>query len=84
MLTKRTRGNQITIPKEIVMKARLKETDEYFDIVYEHGVIIIKPVEIEDRIPPEAYEKLIRRGLKREPGDVSSKGRRSDPLRIGH
>jgi len=84
MLTKRTRGNQITIPKEIVSKARLKETDKYFDIVYEHGVILIKPVEIEDRIPPESYEKLIRRGLKREPGDISSKDKHSDPLKISH
>ena len=83
MLTKRTRGNQITIPKEIVIKARLKETDEYFDIVYEHGIIMIKPVEIEDRIPPESYDKLIRKGLKKEPGDISSKSRRSDPLKIG-
>jgi len=88
MLTKRTRGNQITIPKEIIAKASLKETDKYFDVVYNHGVILIKPVEIEERISPESYEKLIRHGLKREPGDISSKGRRSDPLKprvkIGH
>ena len=85
MLTKRTRGNQITIPKEIIHRAKLKESDQYFDVVYEDGVIKIKPVEIEERVPPESYEKLIRLGLKKEPGDLPVKGgKRGDPLKIRH
>ncbi len=69
MLAKLTRGNQITIPKDIVLKAHLKQGQDYLDVQYSHGVIHLKPVDVEERIPPEVYEKLIQRAVKKEPGD---------------
>ena len=71
MLAKLTRGNQITIPKPIVKQAGLREgTTEYLDIQYVKGVICLTPVDMEERIPPEAYERLLERASRVEPGDV--------------
>lgn len=78
MLAKRTRGNQITIPKEIVRQARLREGDVYFDVVYENGVIQLHPVEVEERIPPQAYDALLGSAFKKEPGDVEASGGQAD------
>lgn len=46
MLAKRTYKNQITIPKEIVDQTG---NIDYFDVSYEQGVILLKPVEIKNR-----------------------------------
>lgn len=70
MIAKLTRGNQITIPKEIVKQANLKEGEDYLDVRYRGGTIELRPVEIEERIPPETYEKLLDRAFKEEPGDL--------------
>ena len=69
MLSKLTRGNQITIPKSIVERAGLKMGRDYVDIEYVHGVICLKPVDIEERIPTEDLEKLKKKALKEENGD---------------
>ncbi len=46
MLAKRTYKNQITLPKEIVDQAG---NSDYFDVSYERGIILLKPVEIKTR-----------------------------------
>ncbi len=71
MLAKVTRGNQVTIPKIIVKKAHLKEGDDYVDVEYVNGVICLKPVDVEEQITPEQYEKFLKWSLKREKGDAS-------------
>ena len=70
MLAKLTRGNQITIPKQIMRQAHLKEGKDYLDVSYDDGVILLKPVEIEERVPPKAYEKLLSSAFTQEPGDL--------------
>lgn len=74
MLAKRTRGNQITIPKEIVREAGLEDGDLYFDVVYDGGAIRLTPVEIKAKLPPEPHEKTLERALRREPGDILAVG----------
>lgn len=71
LLAKITRGNQVTIPKEIVKKAHLDESSPYVDVGYSNGTIILKPVLVEERISPEQFEKFREWTLKKESGDVS-------------
>ena len=70
MLAKITRGNQITIPKEIVEKANLNEASEYLQVGYVHGIIYLKPVVVEERISPEQFEKFEAWALGKEKGDL--------------
>ncbi len=70
MLTKLTRGNQITIPKPIIEKAHLKSGNDYLDVEYREGVIYLKPVEVEERIAPEVFEKFQKQALKKERDDI--------------
>ena len=76
MLTKRTRGNQITLPKELVEKARLAEGDVYFDITYKQGTFCLKPVSvtIEEKISDEVFAAFARAALKKEQGDRTFPG----------
>ena len=80
MLAKLTRGNQLTIPKQVIQQAHLQVGRDYLDVVYAHGVIVLKPVDVEDRIPPEAYEALIRDALTVKPGDILSDERSVDSV----
>jgi len=70
MLTKLTRGNQITIPKPVIEKAHLKAGSDYLDVEYIDGIIYLKPVEVEERIAPEIFEKFQKQTLKKEGGDA--------------
>ena len=70
MLAKLTRGNQLTIPKAIVNRVHLQAGRDYLEVTYLHGVIILKPVDVEERIPPEAYEALLREAFTIKPGDI--------------
>ena len=70
MLAKLTRGNQLTIPKAIVNRVNLQAGRDYLDVTYLHGMIILKPVDVEDRIPPESYEALLKDAFTSEPGDI--------------
>ena len=70
MLAKLTRGNQITIPKEIVRKAGLTMGEHYLDVLYQDGLIFIKPVDLEERIAPEILEKYQINAAKVEQGDI--------------
>lgn len=74
MLAKLTRGNQVTIPKAIVKKAHLREGNDYVDVEYVNGMIFLKPVELEERIPPEVFERFASAVKRREPEDVKAKG----------
>lgn len=70
MLAKLTRGNQFTIPKPIIQKARLQAGRDYLEVVYFNGVIVLKPVEIRPRVSPKVYEALIKEALTIQPGDI--------------
>lgn len=78
MLAKLTRGNQLTIPKEIVNRVHLEAGRDYLDVTYLHGVIILKPIDVEERIPPESYEKFLKDVLTIKPGDVVADERTAD------
>lgn len=71
MLVKRSSKNQIVIPKAVLERAGLKEQDIYFDIQYQEGRILLVPLEVEEKIAPEALERFEARALKAEPGDKS-------------
>ena len=66
MLAKITRSNQITIPRQIIKKAHLSTESDYVDVQYADGVITIKPVNVEERTPPEQVEKFMRWALSDE------------------
>lgn len=70
MLAKLTRGNQLTIPKEVIKRVQLQAGRDYLDVTYLNGVIILKPVDVEERIPPECYEALIKDAFIIKPGDI--------------
>ena len=70
MLAKLTRGNQLTIPKEIVDRIRLQAGRDYLDVTYLKGVIVLKPVDVEERIPPESYEALLKDAFTVKLGDI--------------
>lgn len=69
MLVKRTRGNQVSLPKRILEEAGLGDHDRYFDVRYRGGFIVLKPVTVEEKIPDRVYENLLRWAAKAEPGD---------------
>ncbi|MBI4355283.1 MAG: AbrB/MazE/SpoVT family DNA-binding domain-containing protein [Candidatus Omnitrophica bacterium] len=75
MLAKLSRGNQLTIPKSLVERAGLKAGRDYVEAVYTHGTIVLKPVDVEERVPPEAYERLLEHAFKVEKGDILAEGR---------
>ena len=70
MLAKLTRGNQLTIPKDIVRQVHLEAGRDYLDVIYLNGVIVLKPVDVEERVPPESYEVLLRDAFTVKPGDI--------------
>ena len=69
MLVKRTRGNQVSIPKQVLESAGIGNEDMYFDIGYRDGMICLKPVTVEEKIPDHTYKELLRWAKKTEPGD---------------
>ena len=75
MLAKLTRGNQLTIPKGIVERIHLQAGRDYLEVTYLHGVIILKPVDVEERIPPESYEALLKDAFTVRPGDIVADAR---------
>ena len=70
MLAKLTRGNQVTIPKAIARQAGLRAANEYLDVKYIKGVICLLPVDVEERVPPEVYERMLEHFSRPEPGSV--------------
>ena len=84
MLAKLTRGNQLTIPKEIVQQAHLHTGRDYLDVSYLHGVIVLKPVDVEERVPPEAYETLLKEAFTAESGDIVADAKTADTVLKKH
>ena len=78
MLARLTRGNQLTIPKPIVEQAHLQSGRDYLDVVYLKGVICLKPVDLEERIHPEAYEALLKDAFTVKPGDIVADEKTAD------
>ncbi len=78
MLSKLTRGNQVTIPKSIVERAGLKIGRDYVDVEYADGVIYLKPIDIEERIPKEGLERLKEKALKKEKADITLSEREAE------
>lgn len=70
LLAKITRGNQITIPKEIVNRAHLNSASPYVEVNYANGIIQLKPVTVEGRINPEELEKFQEWALKEQKTDT--------------
>ena len=71
MLVKRSRKNQIAIPKVILERAGLGARDLYFDIQYSTGRIILTPMELEEKIPIDSLMRFEKQVLKHEVGDKS-------------
>jgi len=69
MLVKRSRKNQVALPKAVLERAGLGPEDVYFTIAYQAGAIILRPVDIEEKIPPEALARFRAKVLKGQPGD---------------
>ena len=69
LLVKRSRKNQVALPKMVLDRAGLGPEDVYFRVGYEHGAIVLRPVDVEDKIPPEALARFKARALKGQPGD---------------
>ena len=69
MIVKRSGRNQVAIPKQLIAQAGLSERDVFFDMEYAGGCFILKPLEFEEKIPPEALERFKAKMLKHEPGD---------------
>ena len=69
MLVKRSRKNQVALPKAVLERAGLGPEDVYFSVAYKAGAIILRPVEIEEKIPPEALARFQAKVLKGQPGD---------------
>lgn len=67
MLVKRSSKNQIAIPKAVLERAGLGPDDVYFDVGYEKGCIVLKPMEVEEKIPVEAIERFEAKVLKELP-----------------
>ncbi len=70
MLAKLTRGNQFTIPKPIIERARLKAGRDYLNVEYLHGLIVLKPVDVIPRTSPKNYAALLRDAFTVQPGDI--------------
>lgn len=80
MLAKLTRGNQLTIPKEIVNRLRLQAGRDYLEVNYLQGVIVLKPVDVEERLPPESYEALLKDAFTVKPSDIIADAKSADSI----
>ena len=69
MLVKRSSKNQIAIPKAVLENAGLGPEDVYFDVQYAEGRIILRAMQVEEKIPAEALARFEARTLKQETGD---------------
>lgn len=69
MIVKRSSRNQVAIPKKLIQAAGLGERDVFFDMEYHRGYFILKPLELEEKIPREAIERFKAKTLNIEPQD---------------
>ena len=69
MIVKRSRRNQVAIPKKLIKQAGLNAEDVFFDIEYAGGYFMLKPLEFEEKVPKEALERFKAKTLKLKPED---------------
>lgn len=69
IMVKRSRKNQVVIPKAVLERAGLGSDDVYFDVGYSRGRITLTPMQFEEKIPAEALARFEQRALTRQPGD---------------
>ncbi len=69
LLVKKSSKNQIALPKAILERAGVGPEDAYFTVDYVQGAITLRPVEVHEKLSPEALARFEARVLKREPGD---------------
>lgn len=74
MLAKVTTKNQITIPKNVM--ARIPNV-QYFDVVYEDGRILLKPLKVYDMDLEKVRAKMERLGLSEDCVDEAVQWARS-------
>jgi hypothetical protein len=60
MLTKLTSKNQITIPKDVISKI---PDVQYFDVTYQNGAVVLKPVKVYDTDLDEIRMKVKKLGI---------------------
>ena len=70
-LIKRSRKNQVVIPKDILEQAGMTPEDTYLKVDYDTrlGVIILRPISIEEKIPAAALERFEAGVIKGRDGD---------------
>ncbi|MBI3323893.1 MAG: hypothetical protein HYZ92_01255 [Candidatus Omnitrophica bacterium] len=70
-LIKRSRKNQVVIPKAILAQAGVGPDDAYLKIDYNRvlGAILLRPVAIEEKISTAALERFEAKLVKGQPGD---------------
>ena len=70
-LIKRSKKNQVVIPKSILDQAGIGPNDTYLKIDYDGrlGAILLRVISIEEKIPAEALERFKARVLKGQRGD---------------
>lgn len=71
IMVKRSRKNQVVIPKAVLERAGLGSDDVYFNVGYSQGRITLTPMQFEEKIPLEALARFEARVLKGQPGDRS-------------
>ena len=69
LLVKRSRKNQVALPKTVLERAGLGPDDVYFLVGYERGAIVLRPVDVEEKISPESIARFEAKALQRESGD---------------
>ena len=70
-LIKRSRKNQVVIPKAILERAGMNSEDAYLKVEYNATLraIILRPVVIEEKIPGDALERFEAKVVTGQPGD---------------
>ena len=58
MIVKRSRRNQVAIPKKLIERAGLSDRDVFFDMEYTGGYFVLTPLEFEEKLPREALERF--------------------------
>jgi hypothetical protein len=69
MVIKKSSKNQIAIPAALLKEAGLGSEDIYFDITYKNGCLVMKPMQMEEKIPVEAIRRFEKKALKHSAGD---------------
>lgn len=71
MIVKRSRRNQVAIPKSLIQQAGLGDDNIFFNIEYMEGCFILKPLEFEEKISSETIERFKTAVLKKKTGDLT-------------